>query len=377
MSDVFDELPVVYGVYVPTGELRHVDEVENGKACDCICPDPRCGQRLIAKNGGERVIHHFAHERGSCTWAVEYLISLLAAEAVRSRGRITFPALYYDDALKRGEVLHADALTIPITDVELVEVSGRHAPDLILTWRSKSGEQRKFALVFQLNHGVTGEQVSRLASVTEGVVLVDLRAHMRRALRARDRHADRNALVMSYQNAAFIAGVLSDPKGGILRWAYNATADCLHAQSVVRKQEADEERRIQREQEERERWERAERLRAEREEAERVARAKREAREAELAKERELAEKRRAEWERQEEEEARREEAMRPEHDGEYLAEMSPLVEQQEVPARDKWGRRWVKCKVCGKVAPEREFATFGGKGSLNAGTCTECMRRL
>lgn len=377
MSDMFDELPVVYGTHVPTGELRHVDDVENGKACDCTCPDPRCGQRLIAKNGGEKRIHHFAHERGSCSWAVEYVISLLAAEAVRTAGRITFPALTYHDALRREEVTHAAPGSVPVATVELGEVSGRLAPDLVLTWRARSGEERRFAVVFQLVHRVTEEQVSRLASATEGVVLVDLRADMRRALREQGRHADRSAVVMSYQDADYIAEVLGDPHGELVTWAYNATAERLHAESVDRRKRADEERRARREAEERRRQERAERLRQEREERERIARVEREAREAELAKERELAEKRRAERRRRQEEEKRREEAMRPEHDHEHLADMSRLVEQQEVPAKDRFGRRWVKCRSCGKVAPERQFSMFGGRGCLNLGICTECMRRM
>ena len=248
MSDVFDELPVIYGAYVPTGELRHVDDVENGKACDCTCPDPRCGQRLIAKNGGEKKIHHFAHERGSCSWSVEYLISLLAAEAVKAMGRITFPTLSFYDAFERKEIVRAASRTIPVADVELCEVSGRRAPDLVLTWRSRSGEE--FAVVFQLVHRVTQEQVSKLASKTEGVVLVDLRANMRRAIREQGRHVDRNAIVTSYQDAEYISNILNEPNSEIAGWAYNATAERLHGESVARREKVDEERRIQEEVEE-------------------------------------------------------------------------------------------------------------------------------
>lgn len=364
MSDVFGEMPVVYGIYTPTGKLRHVDSVENGRACNCTCPDPRCGQRLIAKNAGKKVIHHFAHERGSCSWAVEYLISLLAAEAIRSRGCVTFPTLSYYDAFEGADVVHADSLTIPVASVELANTSGRQAPDVMLTWRSKSGEERTFAIVFQLVHRVTEEQVARLADVTEGVVLADLRADMRRALREQDRHADRNAIILSYQDANYLWDVLSNPRSRILRWAYNATADRLHAQSVRRMEAAEEARRKQ-----------AERLRKEREEREKRERAEREAHEAKLEEERRRSERRMREKERRLEEARKREEAMRPEHDHKFLPQMSVLVEQQDRPATDRFGRRWVKCKVCGKVAPEREFSVYGGQGSLNLGICFACMR--
>ena len=366
LSDLLDELPVVFGIYALTGELLHVDDVENGKACDCVCPDPNCGQRLIAKNGGKKKIHHFAHERGSCSWGTEYLISLLALEAVTERGRITFPTLSFYDALKREEVVHARAASVRVSGAELKEVSGRQAPDLILTWRSRTGSERTFAVVFQLVHRVTDEQVARLAAVTEGVILVDLRADMRRIMREQGRHADRSTIALTYQDVDFLADVLSNPQGDLLYWAYNATAEHLHAESIVRKDEAD---RVERE-----------RRRAEEERR----RAEREAREAELAQAREEErrrrverERRKAEQERRRAEEERREEAMRPEHDHEYLPQMQLLVAQQEEPAIDAFGRRWCACAVCGKVAPEREFSIVGGRHGLNGGICTECLRKM
>ena len=376
MSDVLGEMPIVFGFHVPTGELRHVDDVQNGKACNCVCPDPYCGQALIAKNGGTKVIHHFAHERGSCSWAIEYVISLLAEQAITSLGRVTFPALSYYDELMHADVVHADALTIPIAHVELRIVSGRQAPDVMLTWRGKSGAERTFAVVFQLLHRVTDEQVSKLANVTEGVVLVDLRADLRRAIREQGKHADRNAIIMSYQDAGYISKVLSKPRSNIRSWVYNATAERLHEQNLKRKEEADAELRKQRAAEDRRHREQADRLRKEREERARKAQAEREAREADYARMFKRAEQRRLEEERQQAEELRRQEGMRPEHDQEYVAEMSVLVEQQDKPATDQFGRRWVKCKDCGKVAPDREFSMFGGRGSMNLGICSECMRK-
>ncbi len=368
MSGVMGSLPVVYGIHVPTGDLRHVDEVANGRACDCVCPDPRCGQRLIAKNGGTKKIHHFAHERGTCSWSVEYLISLLALGAVRSSGSVVFPALTYHDAERRAEVEHAKAGRVPMAEAELREVSGRLAPDVFITWRSKKGEVKTYAIVFQLIHTLTGEQLSRLAAVVDGVVLIDLHKDMLHAKNEQGKHYDREAIVLKYQNADYIAGVLNASAGDIKSWAYSSVADCLHAESVVRAEKAREKERQRRE---------AERARLEeaRAKVKEERRLEREAREAEAARLRELSERRRAEEERRLEEERIREEALRPENDCKYLPEMTKLVDQQDVPATDEFGRRWVRCKVCGKVAPEREFTIYGGVGRLNIGTCVECMR--
>lgn len=41
------------------GKLIYIEEAENGLKCECFCP--ACKQPLIAKNGGKKNAHHFAH----------------------------------------------------------------------------------------------------------------------------------------------------------------------------------------------------------------------------------------------------------------------------------------------------------------------------
>ena len=59
------------------GNFVHIDQVANGLACDCFCPS--CKERLIAKNGGMKRIHHFAHASGvDCDKAYETMLHQLA-----------------------------------------------------------------------------------------------------------------------------------------------------------------------------------------------------------------------------------------------------------------------------------------------------------
>lgn len=48
-----------YGLDKETNSLVFIDNVPNGNACGCICPN--CKYELVAKNGGLKKEHHFAH----------------------------------------------------------------------------------------------------------------------------------------------------------------------------------------------------------------------------------------------------------------------------------------------------------------------------
>lgn len=70
--------------------LVHVDSVENGKACNCTCP--HCNNPLVAKNGGRKYKHHFAHLKGiECEDAYETTLHLLAKKVLTEDKMIMLP----------------------------------------------------------------------------------------------------------------------------------------------------------------------------------------------------------------------------------------------------------------------------------------------
>lgn len=65
-----------------SNKLKHIDAVENGMACGCVCPC--CKEKLMAKNGGTKRMHHFAHASGvDCEGAYETMLHLLAKERIQ------------------------------------------------------------------------------------------------------------------------------------------------------------------------------------------------------------------------------------------------------------------------------------------------------
>lgn len=72
------------------GALVHIDDVPNGLGCNCVCP--YCKDRLIAKNGGTKNAHSFAHCGGAdCIGAKESVLHLLAKEVLCEEKVIALP----------------------------------------------------------------------------------------------------------------------------------------------------------------------------------------------------------------------------------------------------------------------------------------------
>jgi hypothetical protein len=71
-------------------KLCHIDEVENGLKCNCVCPN--CKEKLVAKQG-EINEHHFAHDSKECdiTIAQETALHIMAKEILAEYKIIKLP----------------------------------------------------------------------------------------------------------------------------------------------------------------------------------------------------------------------------------------------------------------------------------------------
>jgi ribosomal protein S27AE len=85
---------LVYGL--KDNILYHIDEVDNGINCNCVCPN--CGGKLLAKHG-EVKEHHFAHEAKECdiTIAQETALHIIAKEIISEMKYIVLPKVIIED----------------------------------------------------------------------------------------------------------------------------------------------------------------------------------------------------------------------------------------------------------------------------------------
>ena len=123
------------------GTLKHVSEVVNGLKCDCICP--ACDEQLVARNGGTKRIHHFAHYKGNeCKYGFQTSIHLVAKEILEKCGKIKVPGIsayirvgLIVDEYKLYEI--SKDCYIPIDHVELEKKLHNYIPDVIIFSRNK------------------------------------------------------------------------------------------------------------------------------------------------------------------------------------------------------------------------------------------------
>ena len=56
-----------------------------------------------------------------------------------------------------------------------------------------------------------------------------------------------------------------------------------------------------------------------------------------------------------------------------FIENIEEYIKSDDTVARDPRGTRWIKCKKCGRISTEKDFWSYGGRGSLNYGYCYDC----
>lgn len=151
------------------GELVFVDNVENGLKSSCICS--ACGEKLIAKNGGRKKLHHFAHCSGAdCAHGFETSIHLLAKKVLMRSKNIHSPELRleYNDSNFKLPLLNAE--NINFDNVESEIGFERIIPDLTCY----SGNNIKMFIEIKVTHGIDDDKYLKLKEYNIPTMEIDL-----------------------------------------------------------------------------------------------------------------------------------------------------------------------------------------------------------
>lgn len=155
-----------YGLENASGRLVDVDSVDNGLQCNCICP--HCKQRLVAKNGGTKREHHFAHHSETeCEGARMTALHLLAQQIIQDKKAIMLPDYEGQYYRKHTNLIHFDSISLEETKEGL-------RPDCIGV---KTGsDQMKHSLWIEIlvTHEVDEDKQKKIQSRNVSCIEIDL-----------------------------------------------------------------------------------------------------------------------------------------------------------------------------------------------------------
>lgn len=145
------------------GRLVDIDEVPNGSRCGCVCP--KCGEKLVARNGGTRMQHHFAHVADStCVGSAETTLHLLAKDVLLKTRRLMLPDYFG----YKGVVIDFDEII-----VEEWQEDSRLRPDCIGV---KNGH--RLWIEIKVNHAVDDDKLRYIREHKQGCVEIDFSSYV-------------------------------------------------------------------------------------------------------------------------------------------------------------------------------------------------------
>lgn len=148
--------PLIYAL--KDGKLVGIGDVPNGARCGCVCP--KCGERLVARNGGSQMQHHFAHSADSiCVGSAETALHLLAKEVLQEMRTLMLPDYYG----YKGTAIEFDEIIL-----EERQVDSGLRPDCIGV---KNGH--RLWIEIKVNHAVPERKLQYIREHKQGCVEID------------------------------------------------------------------------------------------------------------------------------------------------------------------------------------------------------------
>lgn len=164
---------LTYGLKRGTkSELLHIDSVPNGLGCNCVCP--HCKHELLAKNGGSKNTHHFAHASGAeeCGKGRMTALHMLAQNILKREKKVMLPDYkgdYYSKSTKRVDFNE-------VVLEETLEVNGKQIRPDCIGKIFKSLWQQPHVLLIEIcvTHKVDEQKQQLLRDTGKACVEIDI-----------------------------------------------------------------------------------------------------------------------------------------------------------------------------------------------------------
>jgi hypothetical protein len=155
-----------YAIEECTNQIVNIDTVSNGLQCNCVCP--HCKQKLVAKNGGLKRDHHFAHYSGiECKGARMTALHLLAQQIIEKRKTVMLPDYQGEYFQKRTDIIHFD-------DVKLEEFVEGLRPDCLGIKTGNDGKEHRLWIEILVTHEVDDAKEKAIRNLHMSCVEIDL-----------------------------------------------------------------------------------------------------------------------------------------------------------------------------------------------------------
>lgn len=157
---------LTYALDKETKRIVGVDDVVNGLACGCLCPD--CKKHLVAKNDGSKRKHHFAHYNGlDCVGARMTALHLLAQQIISDRKMVMLPDY-------NGGYYKKETTCIAFDEILLEEYCDGLRPDCIGIVSGKDGTDHRLWIEIRVTHEVDEQKQKTIRSADVSCIEIDL-----------------------------------------------------------------------------------------------------------------------------------------------------------------------------------------------------------
>jgi len=387
---------IYFGVDKDTGALQHISQVLSGAKCNCKCA--LCGESFEARKGSQRK-HHFAHVSNyECMYAGEVAVYMGFADALRSKSVIhlppvslDFPAWTKPEIIQQGRTMAIEEVSYECKElayppVLLITTSGSKLR-IILDFGHYYDEDDKAMLaaeakregyalmMYQMpkidDDSFSPEQLGKI--VTEGDQAYWVFSRLEEQWRERYRSI---AITPSEHGLGYLCPISIGKYKGKYSARYEDCAYCrfnlAKAPSCLCVAAAGIQSKDDFKKPEAERKAAIEKIRLANE-------ADIQRREAVIETQRVEREKRIAAMQKRFTPSAKSEKPKDPtpqELENAYLEVKASFNPDSTAWTTDRYGRRWIQCKVCGEIKRDNQMSSYGGRDGVNRGVCSLCSRK-